>query len=344
MIRHEYEVVAHAQLEQLNLFVVEMGYRAPHLHDDLELGLLLSGKVTLNAPKESVRLEAGDIYLLNPRQAHEFLTDGQSAHVLAVQLTASLLRQLYPGQPIWFEAISVRDRITAGDHALLKALLLMLAQCYLRREAGYPARCLSLLTAIACRLESAIPYRAIPDAEMAVMEQRSYRIYRLMKTVEQNFHSKLLLSDIARQENLSMPYLSHFFRDVMHMTFQEYLNKTRFEYACMLLRTTAKSVTEISELSGFSDVRYLNRMYKAAYGITPKEAGCPAAAAVSGVRCSVSLPLGKASICWKKHGFLPAVPFRDIQCLIFSAEKAEFSAPTGPPCPFGFCWAACILR
>lgn len=280
MIKHEYEVVAHAQLEQLNLFVVEMGYRAPHLHDDLELGLVLSGKVMLNASDEAIRLEAGDIYLLNPRQAHEFLTEGQSTHVLAVQLTAAMLGQLYPGQSRWFEALSIRGCFTADGYALLKALVLTLAQNYLRREAGYPARCLSLLGAIACRLESAVPYRAIPDAEMAAMEQRSYRIYRLMKTVEQNFRSKLLLSDIARQENLSMPYLSHFFKDVMHMTFQEYLNKARFEYACMLLRTTAKSLTEISDLSGFSDVRYLIKLYKATYGVSPKACLIPAAAAI----------------------------------------------------------------
>ena len=68
-----------------------------------------------------------------------------------------------------------------------------------------------------------------------------------------------------------MSYLSHFFKDTLHITFQEYLNKQRFEYACGLLRTTDKSLTEISNLSGFSDVRYFIRLCEHTYGCSPQE-------------------------------------------------------------------------
>ena len=55
------------------------------------------------------------------------------------------------------------------------------------------------------------------------------------------------------------------------MTFQEYLNKQRFEHACAMLLSTNKTILEISELCGFSDMRYLTDMCRKIYNCTPQK-------------------------------------------------------------------------
>ena len=83
------------------------------------------------------------------------------------------------------------------------------------------------------------------------------------------------------------------------MSFQEYLNQKRFEYACRLLFTTDRRILDISLSSGFSDVRYFNQAFLEQYGCTPKE--------------------------YRKGGKLPASQFRQLEQnrqYIFSAGEA----------------------
>lgn len=92
-----------------------------------------------------------------------------------------------------------------------------------------------------------------------------------MDYIDENFRRKLLLGEIARREGLTMSYLSHLFKDTLGMSFQEYLKKRRFEYARSLLLGTRKSLLDISLESGFSDARYMIRMFAEEFGCSPRE-------------------------------------------------------------------------
>lgn len=76
---------------------------------------------------------------------------------------------------------------------------------------------------------------------------------------------------MAQQENVTTTYLSHFIRDNLGMTFQEYVSSVRFERALKLLRDTTMCLTDNSIVSGFSDVKYLSRMLEAKFGKPVKE-------------------------------------------------------------------------
>ena len=94
---------------------------------------------------------------------------------------------------------------------------------------------------------------------------------RIMDYVENHYTEKLLLSDISELEGLSVSYLSHFFRDMLGLSFQEYIALRRFERARKMVEQTNRSITEICMECGFSDYRYLNKVYKAQLGYTPME-------------------------------------------------------------------------
>ena len=102
-------------------------------------------------------------------------------------------------------------------------------------------------------------------------EDSRERFAAIMGYIDENFRRKLLLGEIARREGLTMPYLSHLFKDTLGMSFQEYLKKRRFEYARSLLLDTRKSLLDISLESGFSDARYMIRMFAEEFGCSPRE-------------------------------------------------------------------------
>lgn len=102
-------------------------------------------------------------------------------------------------------------------------------------------------------------------------QQRSERLLSIIDHIDKHFHHKLLLEDIADRQGLTMTYLSHLFKEAFGVTFQDYLKEKRFDYARELLSTTSRSITDISVSSGFSDVRYLTKLFRERMGCTPSE-------------------------------------------------------------------------
>ena len=94
---------------------------------------------------------------------------------------------------------------------------------------------------------------------------------RIVSYIEDHFSEKILLSDIADEENLDLYYLSHLFTESFGIPFQKYIAKLRCERARSLLLMTDRSLLDISISLGFSDPKYFNKNFKDLYGCTPKE-------------------------------------------------------------------------
>lgn len=271
----EYEIVAHPQLNHINAFLVRMVERRPHIHRDLELGMVLEGSVTLNIDRSSRLLKEKDIYLINPMESHEFASDANGALLLAIQLSPLMTEPVYPDSSnIRFSgSANLRDcfRDFPQRYTILSALCVELACSYLERRPNYEFKCFSLAAALFHLLHSTVPREVMSNEDYLPMKQRTDRILSITDYIEQNFRRKLLLEEIAERENLSLTYLSHFFKAALGETFHEYLNQKRFEYACHLLATTDRKILDISLSSGFSDVRYFNRIFQNQFGCTPRD-------------------------------------------------------------------------
>lgn len=271
----EYEIVSHPHLNHINAFLVRVVERSTHIHRDLELGMVLEGSITLKMSRGSCLLEEKDIYLVNPMEAHELVSDGNGALLLAIQLSPLLTEPVFP------DAANIRFPGSANlrecfqelpqRYTVLSAICVELAYSYLERHSNYEFKCFSLSAALFHLLHTTIPWEVMSSEDYLPMKQRTDRILAITDYIEQNFQRKLLLNEIAEREKLSLTYLSHFFKDALGMTFQEYLNQKRFEYACHLLATTDRKILDISLNSGFSDVRYFNQAFQKQFGCTPKD-------------------------------------------------------------------------
>ena len=58
-------------------------------------------------------------------------------------------------------------------------------------------------------------------------------LFRLLQYVDKNFREKILLRDFAREEGVSMNYLSGFIRQTLNQSFQEYVATVRFKILCL---------------------------------------------------------------------------------------------------------------
>lgn len=84
-------------------------------------------------------------------------------------------------------------------------------------------------------------------------------------------HEPITVSDIAVALNISRSTLEHRFREVLGRGVAEVLRQYRLDHACQLLRSTTRSVNDISCDIGFDSPNHLKAAFKKAYGMTMKE-------------------------------------------------------------------------
>ncbi|XCP85574.1 AraC family transcriptional regulator [Roseburia hominis] len=79
------------------------------------------------------------------------------------------------------------------------------------------------------------------------------------------------LTKIAADFYLSLPVLSKMIKQSTGFTFQELLQRKRFQKAVMLLLETDLPVEEISFAVGYENLSYFYRQFKGRYGMTPRK-------------------------------------------------------------------------
>ena len=83
------------------------------------------------------------------------------------------------------------------------------------------------------------------------------------------FCDDISLQSISKEFDINANYVSQLFKKEMGTTFTEYLTNLRIDYACKLLATTALTLIEIAEKSGYDDYFYFSRIFKKVKGISP---------------------------------------------------------------------------
>ena len=271
-MNNEYELITHQNINHMNLFMVQLKYRTPHYHNDMEIGLIVKGKLRLYKAGTNHFYKTGDIYLLNPRETHELFSEGTELIVLSMQLSYKLFTPHYPMmKSLQFDASNLNSRLPIPIRQYIEAMLLAIARSYFTQPYLYEFECIALLNELMSCLLKNIPHGVPTPSQQASLSQRQNRIKKIMDYVEENYQRKLLLQEIADRENLSLTYLSHFIKEMLGVTFQAYLNNVRLVNAAYQIEHTDHNLLDICLDNGFSDIRYLNKLFKKHYNCTPKD-------------------------------------------------------------------------
>lgn len=78
------------------------------------------------------------------------------------------------------------------------------------------------------------------------------------------------LSELTKNINFTYSYMCREFKKHVGSTMIEYFNTQKMHYAHALLNTSTLSIERISELVGINNIPHFYKLYKRAYGTTPK--------------------------------------------------------------------------
>lgn len=110
--------------------------------------------------------------------------------------------------------------------------------------------------------------------EAGLIVQRKMNTFymgQILDYVQQNFTRDLSMEEVADHVNLSVGYLSNYFKSKMEMNFVDYLTSLRMERAKDLLIHTHEKVYRVAELVGYQNSQYFVTAFKKKTGVTPTE-------------------------------------------------------------------------
>lgn len=267
---NEFELIEHNQARGVHAFLIDMNYRRPHLHTDLEWIYVLEGQLIITMDNEHLKVEKDQLILINSCQLHE-LTAKETAKLLILQLNTKEFDAFFPQ----INELSFSQKVlsqTGNPHfSALRFYFFKTCLAFFEEQTYVALQCHGYASLALAEVMQCATFEMIPENKQSAHLVRQERIRRISQYIYQHYHEKLLLNDIAEQEELSVNYLSHFFQQNFGLSFQKYLNLIRCEKAYYLLNNTEHSILAISEMTGFSDVRYLNKAFKATYHLSPKD-------------------------------------------------------------------------
>lgn len=104
-----------------------------------------------------------------------------------------------------------------------------------------------------------------------VLSELGVRIEHQFREKQIFLNPQLKVSDIARACNTNRTYVSNYFNQEAGVTFYEYVNALRVDYACTLLQSSTDSIKIIAERSGFNSQQSFIRTFLKIKGISPTE-------------------------------------------------------------------------
>ncbi|MCF0160929.1 MAG: helix-turn-helix transcriptional regulator [Bacteroidaceae bacterium] len=108
------------------------------------------------------------------------------------------------------------------------------------------------------------------QVSFAKMDSTQIRINQIHTYIICNMQRTVLLENLAAHVGMNRSSLCIFMKKHLGMTFSEYLNHYRIEYACRLLADKSLPVKDVSYKSGYSDAAYFNRIFSKLKGCPPR--------------------------------------------------------------------------
>ena len=93
----------------------------------------------------------------------------------------------------------------------------------------------------------------------------------VIKAINSNFNKNITLSDIAKDLNYSLPYISAKFKNDTGYSFTEYLQKHRIENSLRLLSNSSMKIIEVAYSVGYDDVNFFGYLFKKYMNVTPSK-------------------------------------------------------------------------
>ncbi len=239
-----------------------------HWHNSMEIVYILDGSMDVTVKDHITRLFSGDFTIINSREIHGTHCT-RPTKVFLLQLPYRFLKEHIPEYDfVRFRNFSSQFSFP-GENSL-KPIFDQMATLFSSTSTESRLRLTSLLYSLLAELTAGYMVRLTENAK-SKSDKNFQRLSFLMEYVESHYREPLGIADAASLLHLEEAYFCRFFKKYMGQTFLEYVNSLRLRHITDDMLHTDLPLMEILEKHGFHNYKVFSRLFKEAYGVTPRQ-------------------------------------------------------------------------
>lgn len=237
-------------------------HSVPHTHNHMELFYIVGGKGQFLIEDQLYPVDANNLIIINPSVTHT-----------EVSLNAQPLEYIVLG----VEGIELdTSETTNGQYCILdhfesadisSCLRNILREMELKNP-GYEDICQAFMEILIIRLMRNTTL-AVPTNPQTASGNRQCAVVK--RYIDLHFKEALTLEQLAEEAHMNKYYLSHTFKREYGVSPINYMISRRVEESKYLLAETNLSMSQISQLLGFSSLSYFSQVFRRTQSISPME-------------------------------------------------------------------------
>lgn len=248
-----------------------------HTHEDFsELVIVTEGSATHIVENERFHIKKGDVFVLGEGLAHGY-ENAENFHIYNIMFRIENLlvgnsdikksrgfHSLFIVEPtLTGHSFKSRLSLTAEDFIPVRKLVNMMLAEYDGGDECREAMIMSYFMTLVVILSR------LYDKHENGSDENAMNIAGAAAYMESHYSDDLPLSKLAEISHYSLRHFIRLFKEAYHATPQQYLLDIRLNHACLLLRDSDMTVTEISQRCGFPDSNYFSSAFKKHLGMPP---------------------------------------------------------------------------
>lgn len=230
-----------------------------HIHQDYVIGMITGGQRLMSLKGRMYSLLKGDVFLLNPGEAHACISGGTGGHNYAVLIIAREAMESLYGLPGCLPRFEGLDKVHSGlgqhlDHVF--------------RLVEYRESPQTILSAIRMMFDDALRpvCHAVQAGDVHPSAKGSFK--QACDYISRHSDETVSLDHLARLSNQSPWHFHKQFKYHIGTTPHGYLTAQKLRIARQLLGQSL-SIADIACRLGFADQSHFSRVFKQNLGVSP---------------------------------------------------------------------------
>jgi len=242
-----------------------------HVHDCLELGYCFSGSGIFVVGEKVLTYQAGDMSFINSAEVHLAASapgtqsNWRWIYLDPIRLIGHLEADVSRIDPAPLAGPAFNNILSPESHPEIGRILLRMISELDEKQAGVE----SSLRALTWEL-MILMRRIAPPLQDSRPRCDYERLAPALQMLTSGYANPLKIGDLARKCNLSEPHFRRLFVRTIGRSPHDYWNDLRLRMAASLLRSTGRSVLEISQDVGFETLSSFNRLFRTRFGDSPR--------------------------------------------------------------------------
>ena len=237
-------------------------HSVPHTHNHMELFFIVGGKGQFLIDEQLYPVDVNNLVIINPNIVHtEVSLNAQPLEYIVLGIEGIQLA----GSDTSDRQFNILDHFESVEiSSCLRNILREMEQ----KNTGYEDVCQAYMEILIIRLMRNITL-AVPTESQVVSGNR--QCASVKRYIDLHFKEALTLEQLAEDAHMNKYYLSHAFKREYGISPINYMITKRIEESKYLLAETDLSMSQISQLLGFSSLSYFSQVFRRTQATTPME-------------------------------------------------------------------------